>query len=71
MRRHGRHSGGSLYQSPAAENATLFSVMRALLPFVWPKDRPDLKRRVVLAGFVLVAAKLVTVATPLAYKAAV
>jgi ATP-binding cassette subfamily B protein len=42
-----------------------------LLPFVWPQDRPDLKLRVVLAGFVLVAAKLVTVATPLAYKAAV
>ena len=42
-----------------------------LLPFVWPKDRPDLRVRVALAGFVLVAAKLITVATPLAYKAAV
>jgi len=42
-----------------------------LLPFVWPEDRPDLRRRVVLAGFVLVLAKIVTVATPLAYKGAV
>ncbi len=41
------------------------------MPFVWPRDRPDLKRRIVLAGFVLIAAKLITVATPLAYKGAV
>jgi len=45
--------------------------MARLLPFVWPKDRPDLRHRVALAGIILVAAKLVTVATPLAYKAAV
>ena len=45
--------------------------MRTLLPFVWPQDRPDLRRRVVLAGVVLVLAKLVTVATPFAYKHAV
>jgi ABC-type transport system involved in Fe-S cluster assembly fused permease/ATPase subunit len=47
------------------------SVFVKLLPFVWPDDRPDLKRRVVLAGFVLIAAKIITVSTPLAYKAAV
>jgi ABC-type transport system involved in Fe-S cluster assembly fused permease/ATPase subunit len=38
---------------------------------VWPKDRPDLRRRVVLAGVVLVLAKFVTVVTPFAYKHAV
>jgi ATP-binding cassette subfamily B protein len=48
-----------------------FSILRTLLPFVWPEDRPDLKRRVMLAGVVLVLAKLVTVATPFAYKRAV
>ncbi len=42
-----------------------------LLPFVWPEDRADLRLRVVMAGFVLVLAKIITVATPLAYKAAV
>jgi ABC-type transport system involved in Fe-S cluster assembly fused permease/ATPase subunit len=47
------------------------SVFLRLLPFVWPQDRPDLRQRVVLAGIVLVIAKLVTVATPLAYKWAV
>jgi ATP-binding cassette, subfamily B, heavy metal transporter len=45
--------------------------LRTLLPFVWPEDRPDLRFRVVLAGVVLVLAKLVTVLTPFAYKNAV
>ena len=36
-------------------------VVNGLLPFVWPKDRPDLRRRVVLAAIVLVLAKIVTV----------
>jgi ABC-type transport system involved in Fe-S cluster assembly fused permease/ATPase subunit len=42
-----------------------------LVPFVWPADRLDLRRRVLLAALVLVIAKLITVATPLAYKWAV
>ncbi|MEJ2117518.1 MAG: ABC transporter ATP-binding protein/permease, partial [Alphaproteobacteria bacterium] len=46
-------------------------VFRSLLPMVWPADRPDLKRNLMWAGVLLVLAKLVTVATPLAYKAAV
>ncbi|MGD9867499.1 MAG: ABC transporter ATP-binding protein/permease [Hyphomicrobiales bacterium] len=43
----------------------------SLLPFVWPQGRPDLRLRVVLAMVALVASKLVTVAVPFAYKAAV
>jgi ATP-binding cassette, subfamily B, heavy metal transporter len=45
-----------------------WSVFTGLLPFVWPKDRPDLRTRVVLAFAVLVLAKLVTVAVPIFYK---
>ena len=45
-----------------------WSVFAGLLPFVWPKDRPDLRTRVVLAFAVLVLAKLVTVAVPIFYK---
>ena len=48
-----------------------FAVLRALLPYVWPADRPDLRLRVVLAFAALIIAKLITVATPIAYKAAV
>ncbi len=46
-------------------------VMKSLLPYIWPEDRPDLRVRVVLAFIMLVIAKLVTVAAPIAYKAAV
>ncbi|MGO8952312.1 MAG: ABCB family ABC transporter ATP-binding protein/permease [Rhodomicrobium sp.] len=47
------------------------AILRHLLPFVWPEGRPDLKARLVLAGIALVAAKVVTIAMPLAYKGAV
>lgn len=41
-----------------------------LLPFVWPEDRPDLRRRVVLAAIVLVVAKVITVLVPVFFKEA-
>jgi ATP-binding cassette, subfamily B, heavy metal transporter len=65
-------------QSPAPPGEDLFAersshwfVLRALAPYVWPKNRPDLRRRVVLAVIALVLAKVITVTTPFAYKAAV
>jgi ATP-binding cassette subfamily B protein len=42
--------------------------LRALWPYMWPKDRPDLRRRVVLAVLVLVLAKVITVLVPYTYK---
>ena len=59
--------------APAPEQAGAYhaAILRYLLPFVWPKGRPDLRLRLVLAGIALVAAKAVTIAMPLAYKAAV
>ncbi len=47
-----------------------WTVLRGLLPFVWPAGRPDLRLRVVLAFGVLIVAKLVTIAVPLAFKGA-
>ena len=44
---------------------------RHLFPHFWPKGRTDLRIRVVAAMVCLVAAKVVTVAFPFAYKAAV
>lgn len=41
-----------------------------LLPFVWPEDRPDLRRRVVLAAIILVIAKIITVLVPVFFKEA-
>ncbi len=59
--------------APAPEQADAYhaAILRYLLPFVWPKGRPDLRLRLVLAGIALVAAKAVTIAMPLAYTAAV
>jgi len=48
-----------------------FGVLRDLAPYVWPSDRPDLKRRVVFAFMALIAAKVVTLAAPIAYKTVV
>jgi ATP-binding cassette, subfamily B, heavy metal transporter len=47
-----------------------WTVVRGLLPFVWPVGRPDLRRNVVWAFGVLVLAKLVTIAVPIFFKQA-
>ena len=47
-----------------------WTVIRGLLPFIWPEGRPDLRLRVVLALIVLLIAKVVTILVPIAYKEA-
>jgi ATP-binding cassette, subfamily B, heavy metal transporter len=49
-------------------DADHWTVFKGLLPMVWPEGRPDLRRRVLAAFAVLVIAKLVTVAAPIAFK---
>ncbi len=44
------------------------AVLRELAPYIWPADRPDLRRRVVFALIALVLAKAVTLTVPIAYK---
>ncbi len=53
------------------DNPSHTRTLRELLPMVWPKDRPDLRIRVVLAFVALIMAKVVTVAVPLFYKESV
>jgi ATP-binding cassette, subfamily B, heavy metal transporter len=48
-----------------------WSVLRELLPYIWPDNRADLRWRVVLALAALVVAKIVTLAVPIAYKTVV
>ena len=45
-----------------------WTVFKSLLPYVWPEGRRDLRTEVVAAAFVLVLAKLVTVAVPVIFK---
>jgi ATP-binding cassette subfamily B protein len=47
------------------------TVLRQLLPYLWPKDRADLRWRVAVALLALFASKIVTVWAPFAYKHAV
>ncbi len=67
-----RHLAGSHHAAAPKEAGDAHAaILKHLLPFVWPKGRPDLRLRVVLAAAALIVAKVVTVAMPLAYKAAV
>src|SRR5690606_30465703 len=44
------------------------SALKGILPYVWPHDRPDLKRTVIVSLVLMLVAKLVTVAMPFTYK---
>ncbi|NNE89008.1 MAG: ABC transporter ATP-binding protein/permease [Silicimonas sp.] len=45
--------------------------IRKVAPYLWPDDKPWVKRRVVLAMLALLLSKIVAVATPFFYKAGV
>jgi ABC-type transport system involved in Fe-S cluster assembly fused permease/ATPase subunit len=51
--------------------ASGLNTIRRVLPYLWPEDEAWVKRRVVAALLMLVAAKLVSVSTPYFYKQAV
>src|SRR5688572_22046190 len=44
------------------------ATLRDLWPYMWPASRADLKRRVLIALGVLIAAKIITVLVPYTYK---
>jgi ATP-binding cassette subfamily B protein len=44
------------------------AVLRQLVPYIWPANRPDLHLRVILAFGALLIAKVITLAVPIAYK---
>jgi ATP-binding cassette, subfamily B, heavy metal transporter len=56
---------------PGVDPAQDVGMIRRLLPYLWPKDRPDIRARVALAVTLLVGAKLATVTVPVFYKQAV
>jgi ATP-binding cassette subfamily B protein len=47
---------------------TLLKTLAGLWPYIWPSDRSDLKLRVAGAFFLLLIAKLATIATPFTFK---
>lgn len=52
----------------SAEEGHTLTTIKSLWPYMWPSDRSDLKRKVVMAFIVLVVAKIVTVLVPFTYK---
>ena len=52
----------------SADDRAMADTLRALFPYIWPHDRPDLRLRIYVALAVLVLAKLVTVLVPYTYK---
>ena len=47
------------------KNSTFFNTSKLLLPYLWPKNRKDLRTRVILAGLCMILAKVASVYTPL------
>ena len=48
-----------------------WATLRRFLPYLWPRDNPGLRLRIVIAMVLVLAAKGVTLALPFAYKGAV
>ena len=48
-----------------------WETMRRFLPYLWPKGRPDLKRRISLAGLLVLISKAIVLSLPFAYAGAV
>jgi len=57
--------------SKAASKGRNMRTVKALLPYLWPKDELWVKQRVVLALLALLVGKLISVTTPYIYKRAV
>ncbi|HVZ05446.1 ABC transporter ATP-binding protein/permease [Hyphomicrobium sp.] len=60
-----KRGGNAARLKPSSESGR---VVRALWPYVWPHDRPDLQRTVLASLVLIVIAKAVTVAVPFTLK---
>nr|WP_050526409.1 ABC transporter ATP-binding protein/permease [Pseudorhodobacter aquimaris] len=58
-------------RDPSQVEAPAMQTIRRVIPYLWPDDAPWVRRRVVIALFFLVLAKIISVSTPFFYKAAV
>ena len=57
--------------SDQRHDADSWATLKRFLPYLWPEDRPELRRRIVGAMLLVLAAKATTLALPFAYKRAV
>ncbi len=53
---------------PERAEASLFTTLKALWPFFWPSDRPDLQRTIYFSLLLMLVAKGFTILMPFTYK---
>ncbi|ATQ69294.1 ABCB family ABC transporter ATP-binding protein/permease [Methylosinus trichosporium] len=61
------HGAVEEIEKPAGD-VSVTATIRGLWPYIWPKGRPDLERRVLYALVLLVIGKLVNMAVPFTFK---
>ncbi len=71
MSDHHHHHRSSEQPAVSADRGALLKTVIHLWPYIWPSDRRDLKRRVIGAMVLLLAAKLATIAVPFTFKWAI
>ena len=54
-----------------ARDVESWATLKRFLPYLWPRDNPGLRARIVISMVLVLAAKAVTLALPFAYKGAV
>ena len=54
-----------------AKEVSTAQMLKTLIAYAWPKDNPDIKKRVLLALGLLVGAKLLNISVPFCFKYAV
>jgi len=59
------------HPTSAARPEQSWATLRRFLPYLWPKDAPTLRARVVIAMVLVLAAKTTLLLMPFAYKAAI
>ncbi|WP_202620518.1 ABCB family ABC transporter ATP-binding protein/permease [Methylocystis heyeri] len=64
----GNRGGASAASEAELKEASLVATIAHLWPYIWPKGRADLERRVMLSFALLLVGKLVNTAVPYAFK---
>jgi ATP-binding cassette, subfamily B, heavy metal transporter len=54
--------------APLGGRRAILSIFIPLLPYIWPRERPDLQLRAIIALLLLLATKLATLTVPLLFK---
>uniref|UniRef100_A0A8C3VSR8 Iron-sulfur clusters transporter ABCB7, mitochondrial n=1 Tax=Catagonus wagneri TaxID=51154 RepID=A0A8C3VSR8_9CETA len=67
------HAGGGLHTDPkeGLKDVDTWKIIKAMLSYVWPKDRPDLRARVAISLGFLGGAKAMNIVVPFMFKYAV